>query len=600
MRSLIDRLVAARIGRTTNFYRDGAGAALRRDRLAAYLEQRAGAPILLVGEAPGYRGARDLGPPVHLRAAADRVRPGRGDRHDRAPRARRARARPSSVLLWNVVPTHPGTETTNRAPSRAEVTAGSAFAFELARGRRLIAVGRIAAETLGGAVRPASVARRRARLRRRPGCSNRMMSPVRRNALLLALGLVFQSGMIQLAVALGTVTIVAVTGVEGILGLGPAVFLLAGAAAVGPAGRISDRVGRMPVIRTGFVLGIGGPVVTAAGCALESGVLVFLGLALCGAAQSIVLLSRAAAAEMFPPERRARGMSIVLFGVVSGAIWGPLVFGPMFAGRALTPHDLVVPWLAAGVFTLVGLADLVRRPARPEGALAGAGRAGRAGSARRAAARDPAPPGRGDGDGGRGRQLRGDGRRDEPRGLRRGRAPPRAGLDLHDHQPPHRRHVRPRARCRRRDRPHRPPHVDGRRPLRDGACRTPGWSGSDSIAGMSLSLFGLGLGWCLAYVAATTELVDLAGASERGRLIGTTDLLSSRQRRAARARGRRRLHRGGRLGAARAQRLRPGGLRGRLGGRKPARLRHSCRERPLLTAATIPARPTSWWALFSV
>src|SRR6478672_6424709 len=180
------------------------------------------------------------------------------------------------------------------------------------------------------------------------------MTPVRRNALLLALGLVFQSGMIQLAVALGTVTIVAVTGVEGILGLGPAVFLLAGAAAVGPAGRISDRVGRMPVIRTGFVLGIVGPLVTAAGCALESGVLVFLGLALCGAAQSIVLLSRAAAAEMFPPERRARGMSIVLFAVVSGAIWGPLVFGPMFSGRQFDAHDLTVPWLAAALFTAAG------------------------------------------------------------------------------------------------------------------------------------------------------------------------------------------------------------------------------------------------------
>jgi MFS family permease len=49
----------------------------------------------------------------------------------------------------------------------------------------------------------------------------------------------------------------------------------------------------------------------------------------------------------------------------------------------------------------------------------------------------------------------------------------------------------------------------------------------DSIAGMSLSLFGLGLGWCLAYIAATAELVDLAGASERGRLVGFTDLLSS-------------------------------------------------------------------------
>src|SRR4051795_6565710 len=106
-----------------------------------------------------------------------------------------------------------------------------------------------------------------------------MSSVVTRNALLLAAGLVFQSGMIQLAVALGTVTIVTVTGVESILGLGPAVFLLAGAAAVGPAGRISDRVGRMPVIRTGYVLGICGPLVTAAGCAAVSGPLVFVGLA---------------------------------------------------------------------------------------------------------------------------------------------------------------------------------------------------------------------------------------------------------------------------------------------------------------------------------
>ena len=97
------------------------------------------------------------------------------------------------------------------------------------------------------------------------------MTTVRRNALLLASGLVFQSGMIQLAVALGTVTIVAVTGVSSILGLGPAVFLVSGALAAGPAGRLSDRVGRMPVIRGGFVLGIAGPLVTAAGCAASSG-----------------------------------------------------------------------------------------------------------------------------------------------------------------------------------------------------------------------------------------------------------------------------------------------------------------------------------------
>ena len=44
---------------------------------------------------------------------------------------------------------------------------------------------------------------------------------------------------------------------------------------------------------------------------------------------------------------------------------------------------------------------------------------------------------------------------------------------------------------------------------------------------MAVSLFALGLGWNLSYVAATTELVSLAGPAERGRLIGFSDRLSS-------------------------------------------------------------------------
>src|SRR5437899_1936751 len=49
--------------------------------------------------------------------------------------------------------------------------------------------------------------------------------PVRRNTLLLSATLACQSGMIQLAVAIATTTLVLVTGVSGILGLGPAIFL---------------------------------------------------------------------------------------------------------------------------------------------------------------------------------------------------------------------------------------------------------------------------------------------------------------------------------------------------------------------------------------
>jgi MFS family permease len=44
------------------------------------------------------------------------------------------------------------------------------------------------------------------------------------------------------------------------------------------------------------------------------------------------------------------------------------------------------------------------------------------------------------------------------------------------------------------------------------------------VGGMSLALFGLGLGWNLSYVGATTELVSLTSPQERGRIVGFADL----------------------------------------------------------------------------
>jgi MFS family permease len=351
-------------------------------------------------------------------------------------------------------------------------------------------------------------------------------SDVRRNAFLLAGCLVANSGAFQLAAALSSVTLVAVTGVKGILGLGPAIFLTAGALAVGPAGRLMDRVGRMPVIRGAFVGGAVGCGVIAAGCSASSAFLVCLGLAIVGGSGAVVQLARAAAAEMFPPERRARGMSFVLFGAVSGAVWGPLVFGPLFAHRSAAAHALAAPWAIGVPFMLAGLA--IASFVRPDPKEIS--------KTYPQAVHDTgvAAPLR--------EMLRRPGVLAALVAVVASFAVMASVMNLSGYVAFGRGH-------------HQNDvftmisvHILGmyglvlivgdvidrfgrRRALVGGllvmAISNTALVWLGGVPGMSLALLGLGLGWCFSYVAATTELVQLSSPSERGSLVGFTDLCAS-------------------------------------------------------------------------
>jgi uracil-DNA glycosylase len=140
----VERLASARIGETYNQY---AGSAQLCERLGSYLESRRAAEVVLVGEAAGYRGARVSGIPF----TSERQLTGSGPAEATATIVHRVLATlgvEDEVLLWNVVATHPGTETSNRRPTRGEVDAASPFLDELVRGRAAIAVGRLAASVL--------------------------------------------------------------------------------------------------------------------------------------------------------------------------------------------------------------------------------------------------------------------------------------------------------------------------------------------------------------------------------------------------------------------------------------------------------------------
>jgi uracil-DNA glycosylase len=144
--AIVASLAETALGGTFNQYRRSG---LRRERLERYLALRWDAPLLLVGEAAGYRGARVSGIPF----TSERQLTGTGPAEATATIVHdvlRELGLEDEVLLWNVVPTHPGTPSSNRRPTRAEIEAGLPFLRLLAQGRRAVAVGRVAHGVLGG------------------------------------------------------------------------------------------------------------------------------------------------------------------------------------------------------------------------------------------------------------------------------------------------------------------------------------------------------------------------------------------------------------------------------------------------------------------
>lgn len=130
------------MGSTFNQYRDSGGddrdprtaPLVRSANLRAYLGARAGAPVVAVAEAPGWRGARYTGIPLFSERMID----------ERTSDYRRTSSHPrgfaeasatvvqgvlaaggwsEAVLIWNAVPMHPAGPVahSNRPPRRGEV-----------------------------------------------------------------------------------------------------------------------------------------------------------------------------------------------------------------------------------------------------------------------------------------------------------------------------------------------------------------------------------------------------------------------------------------------------------------------------------------------
>lgn len=112
-------------------------------------------------------------------------------------------------------------------------------------------------------------------------------------------------------------------------GLPSAVYLLGGAFAASAWGYIMDRIGRRNGISLGLVIGVLGNMVVLYAIFLSSLLIFLVGMVMMGIANAAVALGRFAAAEVNLPAQRGSAISNVVLGGTFGAVFGPLLVGPM-------------------------------------------------------------------------------------------------------------------------------------------------------------------------------------------------------------------------------------------------------------------------------
>ena len=170
---------------------------------------------------------------------------------------------------------------------------------------------------------------------------------------------IFVSAALPLNATVGAVAAKDLSGHEGLAGISVGIAFLFSMLSLFVVGSVAQNLGRKPVLLAGLsLLGLGALVCGLAIWA-HSFALLVVGTAIFGSGQGPSMLGRAAAADLYPPVLRGRGVGTVATAGAIGAVAGPLVAiaaggGAELAGivRQAGPF-LAVPLLGAVALWLI-------------------------------------------------------------------------------------------------------------------------------------------------------------------------------------------------------------------------------------------------------
>ncbi|HEX6271044.1 MAG TPA: MFS transporter [Anaerolineales bacterium] len=149
-------------------------------------------------------------------------------------------------------------------------------------------------------------------------------------------------------------------------GVPTAVYLLGSALAASAWGYIMDAIGRRNGIVLGLLAGMIGNALIWFAIRNGSIQMLLIGMALVGATNAAVVLGRFAAGEVNAPDKRGGAISMVVWGGTFGAVFGPLLVGPMGNFVKTFGYDELAGAYLAAFILLAGVSVILFFGLRPD------------------------------------------------------------------------------------------------------------------------------------------------------------------------------------------------------------------------------------------
>src|SRR5262245_37924189 len=148
---------------------------------------------------------------------------------------------------------------------------------------------------------------------------------VKRNTLLLAASQAFVGVGNQMVPTLGAIIVARLLGSAHLAGMATSSLGVSRFLVSYPIGRVADVYGRRIAVVLGLLFGLAGALGPGLSVISGSFVLFLASILVFGAGVSAGYQLRVAAADMYPPRRRAEGLGFVLTGSLVGAFGGPIL-----------------------------------------------------------------------------------------------------------------------------------------------------------------------------------------------------------------------------------------------------------------------------------